>query len=124
MDPLTTLGVIANMVQLLDAGANAISLCHQIYKAGVSVDDSQMITTSEQLHKCYLDLNDSISKNNASGPRVFKGSTLSHFVTQCCETAKELSTELNSLRRPPGRGLHKTFIKWSEGNGKGAKSTV
>ena len=110
MDPLTVIGIVANVVQLLDAGSNAINLCHQIYKAGVSADDSQMIATSEQLHKCYSALSNSISGNGISDPKILKGGTLNSFAVQCCETAKELHAELDSLRRPAGRGLHKTLF--------------
>ena len=56
MDPLSVLGLVANIIQVVDAGANAYRICHEIYTRGASIEDSRMSYTNEQLSQSYAAL--------------------------------------------------------------------
>ena len=103
MDPLTVLGLASNVIQLLDAAANAFTICHEIYKMGSSIEDSRMAYTSDQLYRCYFTLNDSLKKEAVAGSKILSGGVvLQDLGLQCCETAGALHAELESLRKSPG----------------------
>lgn len=53
MEGLVALGVVANIVQLVDAAAKAFKVCHEVYTLGASLDDSRMIITSTELSQAY-----------------------------------------------------------------------
>ena len=112
MDPLSCLGLVSNIVQLISAAVDAFSLCHQVYTLGASIEDSQMGYTSEQLHQCYSALDNSLQRNVASGLKALSsGVDLGDLVLKCCETATELQTELQSLRTSSNRGFRETALK-------------
>lgn len=56
MDPLSALGLVANIIQVVDAATDAFQVCHQIYTLGTSIEDSRMSFTSNQLHESYTAL--------------------------------------------------------------------
>ena len=49
MDPLTVLGLVSNIIQLVDTATNAYTLCHEIHKLGSSIEDSRLSYTNSQL---------------------------------------------------------------------------
>ena len=53
MDPLSALGLVANIIQVVDAATDAFQVCHQIYTLGASIEDFRMSFTSKQLHESY-----------------------------------------------------------------------
>ena len=109
MDPLTCLGLVSSIVQLIDAAANAVTLCHEVYTRGASIEDSQMRYTSDQLRQCYSVLDNSLKPSVTGGLKASSsGVDLSDLVSQCCATAKSLHTELQSLGTLPKEGLRKT----------------
>ena len=108
MDPLSALSLASSVVQLVDASCNAFKLCHEIYKLGASVEDSRMAYTSDQLYQSYTALNKSIIHDAAatSSSKVLRnGVDLADLSSQCCETARILHSELESLRKSPGGGI-------------------
>ena len=112
MDPLSILGLVSNVVQLIDAAADAFTVCHEIYTLGASIEDSRMMYTSNQLYQCYSALNDSLKRNTNTGSHTLKsGIDLSDLSSQCCATAKTLHMELESLQKRPGGGLRETIKK-------------
>ncbi len=56
MDPISVLGLVANLVQLVDAAGNAFIICREIYSLGSSIQDTRMAFTSKQLHEAYAEL--------------------------------------------------------------------
>ncbi|KAL8987643.1 MAG: hypothetical protein Q9177_003165 [Variospora cf. flavescens] len=82
MEPLSAVGVVANIAQLVDAAVNAFTACHEIYQLGQSIEDTRMDSTSEQLLEAYDKL-----------------------------TAQTLQAELNVLRKAPESGLRATIQK-------------
>ena len=56
MEALAVLGLVANIVQLLDAAGNPSTVCREIYTLGRSIEDTSMAFASEQLHEPYRDL--------------------------------------------------------------------
>ena len=112
MDPLTILGLVSNIVQLADAAKNAVVICHQIYKQGAAIEDSQMSYTNDQLLQCYTVLYDSLRANKTPNlPAMNSGIDLKDLASECCETAKLLHTELESLRLTHGGGVRAAFFK-------------
>ena len=53
MEPLAVLGLVANIVQLVDAGAKAFTICREIYTLGATVEDARMASTSKHLLDAY-----------------------------------------------------------------------
>ncbi|KAL8752288.1 MAG: hypothetical protein Q9184_005780 [Pyrenodesmia sp. 2 TL-2023] len=111
MDPLSVLGLVANIVQLIDAAGNAFTVCHQIHASGRSIDDTRMAFTSEQLREAYGDLSKSLKHGYNTAVPVGSGANLISLATQCCQTAKTLQVELDALQKAPGSGLHGTIEK-------------
>ena len=113
MDPLSALGLASNVVQLVDAATKAVTVCHEIYTKGASIEDSQMAYTSDQLHKSYSALTDSLKRHALTGPKVWRGTVdLEDLGSQCCDTAQKLQTELQSLRKIPAGGVRETTYKF------------
>lgn len=56
MDPISTVGLVANIVQLVTAAGNAFTVCREIYTLGSSIEDTRMAFTSKQLHEAYIEL--------------------------------------------------------------------
>ena len=109
MDPISVLGLVSNIVQLIDAAASAFTVCCEIYKLGASIEDSRMSYTTNQLHQSYSALSDSLKQ---TGPQVLRsGVDLTNLSLQCCETATVLHSELESLRKTPGGGFRDTISK-------------
>ncbi|KAL8647838.1 MAG: hypothetical protein Q9226_006265 [Calogaya cf. arnoldii] len=108
MEALAVLGLVANIVQLVDAAGNAFTVCREIYTLGRSIEDTSLAFTSEQLHEAYGHLSKSL--NNTAIP-IGSGINLMSLATQCCETAKTLQEELDALRKPPGSGVRATIKK-------------
>ena len=53
MEPLAVLGLVANIVQLVDAGGKAFTICREIYTLGATVEDARMASTSKHLLDAY-----------------------------------------------------------------------
>ncbi|KAL8880292.1 MAG: hypothetical protein Q9192_008047, partial [Flavoplaca navasiana] len=75
MEALAVVGLVANIVQLVDTAGKAFSVCREIYTLGRSVEDTSLAFTSEQLHKAYVDLSlqeelDALRKPPGSGVRA------------------------------------------------------
>lgn len=47
------LGIVANIVQLVDAAAKTYSVCLEIYTLGSTIEDSRIEFTSKQLLDAY-----------------------------------------------------------------------
>ena len=113
LDPLSALGLVANIVQLVDASAKAFAVCHEIYTLGASVEDSRMTYTTDQLEQCYSALDNSFKNIAVTASHGVRSNVdFRDLATQCCETARALRTELQSLRKTPGGGLCETFSKF------------
>ena len=56
IDPLTVLGLVANLVQLVDAAASAVRLWHEVHSLRASRNDTRMTYTSGNGDHCYADL--------------------------------------------------------------------
>ncbi|KAL8956775.1 MAG: hypothetical protein Q9183_006222, partial [Haloplaca sp. 2 TL-2023] len=105
MDPLSALGLVANIIQVVDAGANAYRICHEIYERGAAIEDSRMLYTTEQLFQSYVVLKGPLTGGTSSGHCVTQsGVDLKDLASKCCDTAKILETELTSLMKSPGGG--------------------
>lgn len=110
MEPLTILGLVSNIVQLVDAGAKAAKVCQQIYKHGASIEDLRLADTSEQLHRCYSTLNSSLQSNQT--PLTSQGAVdLKQLSEQCCESARSLHEELEALQKTQGGGYREALSK-------------
>ena len=112
LEPLSALGLVTNVVQLVDASAKAFTVCRQIHTLGASVEDSQMAYTTGQLEKCYSALEDSWKSTASTDSHGLRSNVdLQDLATQCCETARALQMELQSLRKTPSGGLRETVSK-------------
>ncbi|KAL8832359.1 MAG: hypothetical protein Q9191_000316 [Dirinaria sp. TL-2023a] len=113
MDPLSAVGLVANVVQLVDAAVKAVTICHQIYTQGAAIEDSRLLYTSEHLQKSYSALSDSLMSSPVTGPKVLRGGIdLEELCSQCRDTANELQAELQSLRRSAAGGVGETTSKF------------
>ena len=50
------LGLVANIVQLVDAAGKAFTICREIYISGETIEDKRMAFTSKQLLDACNDL--------------------------------------------------------------------
>ena len=53
MEGLAALGLVANIIQVVDAAANAFNVCREIYSLGSSIEDSRMENTNKELLQSY-----------------------------------------------------------------------
>ena len=112
MEPLTTVGLVANIVQLINAAANAYKVCHEIYELGSSFEDSQMSYTTSQLHRTYSSLDRSLqSSANIQDNNLGYDNDLNELASQCCKTARDLQAMLDLLRKSPGGGIRESSSK-------------
>ena len=111
MDPLTVLGLVSNIVQLVDAGISAVKVCREIYRCGATSEHLRITETSDQLQQCYSSLSDSL-KPSQTLSHLQSGTDLNSLVTKCCQTARILHNELKSLQNSQGGGRRVAFSKF------------
>ncbi|KAL8860799.1 MAG: hypothetical protein Q9178_002829 [Gyalolechia marmorata] len=111
MDPLSALGLVANIIQVVDAATDAFQVCHQIYTLGASIEDSRMSFTSKQLHESYTMLEHSLTQTASSSHKFQTGVDLKDLASECCGTTKTLQTELASLIKSPTGGILESVSK-------------
>ncbi|KAL9624251.1 MAG: hypothetical protein Q9160_001498 [Pyrenula sp. 1 TL-2023] len=111
MDPFTVIGIVSNIVQLVDAATEAVEACHQIWKLGASVEDLQIAYTSDKLSQCYHALDESLAAS-PSLPRSKSGIDLEELCTKCRQCAQDLHNELKGLQKSPGGGRREAFTKY------------
>lgn len=56
MEALAAVGLVANIVQLVDTAGKAFAVCREIYTLGRSMEDTTLAFTSEQLQEAYGEL--------------------------------------------------------------------
>ena len=56
MEALAILGLVSNIIALIDAAAKAATTCHQIYKHGASIEDLDLMYINDQLEQSYSNL--------------------------------------------------------------------
>ena len=56
MEALAAVGLVPNIVQLVDTAGKAFTVCWEIYTLDRSIEDTSLALTSEQLHEAYVDL--------------------------------------------------------------------
>ena len=96
MDPLTILGLVPDIVQLVDAAANAYGVCREICQHGATIEDARMSYTVTQLQDSYSVLKSSLSGSSGIYPHLHGSRvSLGDLGRQCCETADQLQKELN-----------------------------
>ncbi|KAL8797253.1 MAG: hypothetical protein Q9182_007218 [Xanthomendoza sp. 2 TL-2023] len=112
MEPISVLSLVANIVQLVDAAAKAVSICHEIYALGASIDDSRIKYTTGQLLDSYSTLEVSLNQNRSITYSISgNGANLKHLASRCIETAKTLQMELAALEKSPGGGRREALSK-------------
>ncbi|KAL8849090.1 MAG: hypothetical protein Q9221_005934 [Calogaya cf. arnoldii] len=111
MEAIAVLGLVANIVQLVDAAGKAFTICREIYISGETIEDKRMAFTSKQLLDACNDLNKSFNPNNSPATPTRSGNNLNLLATKCSQTAQDLQAELDSLRTSPGSGVRSTLQK-------------
>lgn len=111
MEPLTVIGVVSNIVQLVDATTRAAEACHQIWKLGASVEDLQIAYTSDKLGQCCNVLDESLAASS-SLPRSKSGIDLKELSAKCRQCAQDLNNELKGLQKSSGGGRRETLAKY------------
>lgn len=101
MEPLTIIGLVSNVVQLVDAATKAATACHEIYKRGATIEDLELARTTDQLHQSYSSLSKSL-QSKSTDPILQSGFDLRAFSEQCCQSAQSLTDELKVLQTTPG----------------------
>ena len=111
MESLAVLGLVSNIVQLVDAAANAYEICREVYQHGAAIEDARVSYTTTQLHESHSVLMNSISGgSNIHSQPLGSGVDLGDLSRQCCETAEELQKELESLRTSSTSGFRKAIV--------------
>ncbi|KAL8942533.1 MAG: hypothetical protein Q9211_001344 [Gyalolechia sp. 1 TL-2023] len=112
MEGIVALGLVANIIQLVDATVKAFNICNEIYSLGASIDDSRMAITTTELNKAYDNLKDSLNRNTNTGHTILRsGVDLTELSFRCCETATALNNELQPWNNLSGAGFRKTLSK-------------
>lgn len=119
MEPITVLGLVSNIVSLIDAASRAAKSCYEIYKHGASIRDLQLELISNELQKCYSELNSSLISDSRI-PSLQSGVNLNELGEKCWSTAHALYRELESIRAKSG-GRRETVIKFIESKRKSGK---
>ena len=111
MEPLTTLGLVSNIVQLVNAAIDAAKVCHEIYKQGASVEDRRIAYTTDQLHQCYTALSNSLASQQALPPSQ-NDIDLADLSAKCCQSSQTLHDELKALEINCGGGHREAVTKF------------
>jgi hypothetical protein len=111
MDPLTVLGLVSNIVQLVDASSRAATACYQIYKDGASLEDLRIAEIADHLQQCYEQLDSSL-KTATPPAHLQSGINLQALSAKCVQSAQTLSAELVALRKSPGGGRIEAVSKF------------
>lgn len=116
MEALSAIGLVGNILQLVDAAGKAYKVYHEIHTLGASIEDQDMADTSKQLQEAYTALNTSLSRTTSTGSQVLPSRVdLSGHGFRCYETAKALHDELIELRKKPGGGfLESARVSWKK----------
>ncbi|KAL8858122.1 MAG: hypothetical protein Q9178_005299 [Gyalolechia marmorata] len=109
MEPIAVLGIVANVVQLVDAAGKAFTICREIYILGETIEDSRVAFTSKQLQQSCDELKKSLNQGNSSAQATSRNNDLNLAATKYFQTAQDLQAELHSLRTAPGSGLRVTI---------------
>lgn len=115
MELLSALGLVCNILQLVDAAGKAYNVCHEIHTLGASIGDQRMTYTSEQLQEAYTALNASLKPTTSTSSQALSSQVdLNGLGSRCYKTARALHDELLALRKKPDGGLResvKVFVK-------------
>ena len=105
------LGLVANIIQLVDAAKTATNACHQFYKYGASLEHIQTKYVSDQLYQSYSSLHDSTQATQATS--VFHSSVdLEDLSSKCQTTALMLKDEMQSIQGSPGGGRREAVSRF------------
>jgi len=111
MDGVTALGLVCNVIQLIEVAWNAVKACDQFYKHGTTVEIQEMRCTSQQLGQCTSSLHDSLGKVPQKALLLESDVELTELSKRCRDTAETLEKELKSLESAPRSGRRAAIVK-------------
>ena len=100
MDPVTAFSLACGVIQVVDFGSRALSMCKEIYKKGELSEYKELEETRKHLVSAQNDI-----RLPSAGPAAVASQTpqdkkLSEIAKDCSAIAAELTTKLQTLKAP------------------------
>ena len=112
LDPLTALGLAANVVQFLDYGSKILSKAFELYKEGSSAEHDHLNEITQSLKNMTL----SFLSNLPSGRPTDHQKGLADLATSCTRDAQELLDLIGELRVTGKHRVLKSIEKATRSN--------
>ena len=102
MDPITGIGLVASVLQLVQFSINAAQTCHQIYQQGSTSEHTDAAYTANHLADLTKSLQDSLNNAGTSKSALSKEEKdLVDLGRKCEDCANKLQHELRKLQARP-----------------------
>ena len=111
MEAIAGLSIASNVIQVIGFAFQAVEICNQFYKHGITVDIKSLEETSGELARTTAELEKSLSAGQTSGPLTGSDAELSALSKKVRAAADALNKELQPLRLSPGSGGRAAFGK-------------
>lgn len=103
LDPLTALGLVSNVIQLVDVGLKALTKFGELRKDGVSTENQELEDMAVRLKGLRNHLTVADPTTGGSKGLFDDDRDLQVLAVKCCETADELTAELDTLKSSDSR---------------------
>ena len=102
MDPITGVGLVASVVQLLTFGIDTVKTCQELYQKGSVSEYKNLGYTTSHLAGLNSSLQQSLQSSNArSGALTGEEKDLIDLARKCEECATKLQKKLDKLQTQP-----------------------
>jgi len=98
MDPITALGLAANVAQFIEFGLGIVSKGQQLYRAGSTVYHTTLQSVASDLELLTSELQRNLKTVTASKPLGIDDEALKTLCEDCSKTATELIEVLEELK--------------------------
>ncbi|KAL9114736.1 MAG: hypothetical protein Q9227_001415 [Pyrenula ochraceoflavens] len=109
MESLIALGVVCNVLQVIDSTIKAVEVCKQVYEHGASVDNQDLEQRASLIAANSKTLRD--SECNLGTGTAGKGSELQDVAKKCLAISDDLHIKLLKLKKKDTDGLTATLKK-------------
>ena len=100
MDPLTAFSLACGVIQIVDSGSRALSMCMEMYKQGELSEYKELEETTKHLVNAQKDIRLPGTGPSATGSQKPQDKELFEIAKDCSAIASELTTKLQTLKVP------------------------
>ena len=98
MDPITAFSLACGVIQIIDFGFRAVSMCKEMYEQGELSEYKELEVTTKHLANAQNDIRLPSSSLSATAVQKPQDKELSEIAKDCSAIAEELTTKLEALK--------------------------